>query len=298
MKGVSRFAALALAAAIAACGGGGGGSSAPVATPIVATLVQAGSVLPTAEATPDRTRVIRTQPELDIVLARLPDGSVPPEYRAPNFSLVNLLYLEGTGDDDPLSGLSIASAMRNADGSHAIRVEYCGMAAPAGTHRTFGLYAVPPLAGAVTFSQSLSQLPTCEGRSRVATTRIATGAPVAMSPHEHGVRVATNAAQWNEILAKIPPGDVPPQFANPDFSQVAMIYLEGPGTIDPTAYVRIADLLRASPSLLLLYAEFCGSFADFMTMYRAYALYSTPAFQGQVRGEWIYSETPGCRVPR
>ena len=38
MKWVSRFAALALAAAIAACGGGGGGSSAPVATPIVATL--------------------------------------------------------------------------------------------------------------------------------------------------------------------------------------------------------------------------------------------------------------------
>ena len=149
----------------------------------------------------------------------------------------------------------------------------------------------------MSFSQSLSQLPNCSGRSRVATTLIATGAPAPLSPYEEGVRVATNAAQWNEILAKIPPGDVPPQFANPDFSQVAMIYLEGPGIFDPTAYVRIVDLLRASPSLLFLYAEFCGPFSDFMARFRAYALYSTPAFQGQVQSEWIYSEMPNCRVP-
>lgn len=37
--------------------------------------------------------------------------------------------------------------------------------------------------------------------------------------------------------------------------------------------------------------------ADLMTMFRAYALNSEPAFLGEVRSEWTCDETLNCRVP-
>jgi hypothetical protein len=296
MNAIRSWGALALAVAASACGGGGG-TSASLPTPVVVTLVQAGSVLPTAEPTAERARVIRNQAELDIVLARLPAGSIPPAFGTPNFSLVNLLYLEGAGDDDPLSGLSVVSAVRNADGSHAIGAEYCGIAAPVGPHRPFALYSAPLLAGGAVFSQSNATLPNCAGRSRVVATMISSGTPFGRVGTEQHVRVATNSAQWNEILAHVPSGDLPPQFATPDFSQVTMIYLEGPYVFDQSAYVRVVDFLRATPSLHLLYAGFCGTLSDFINPFKDYALYSTPAFVGEIRSEWIYDEPPNCRVP-
>lgn len=306
MKFLNTCGALVVSVAIGACGGGGGIASTPtpppveVPTPIGATLIQAGSVLPAAQPSSTRMRLIQSKADLDAVILRLPPGSILLQDSAPDFSSMNLVYLEGAGDNDPSSAVSLSSARKNSDGSSSFNVEYCGNLSSPATHRPFSLYTVPALTGAATFAEVASQLPNCGGRTRVPATLVASGdlsgGKYLPLPPERFM-IATNQGQWNTALQRIP-GAVPQQYVNPDFTQVNMVYLEGYGDNDQASYVRLLDLLRASPSDYFLYAEYCGSSIVFIATHTGFAVYAVPLLPVGVRVEWSSKQPPNCLVPR
>jgi hypothetical protein len=93
---------------------------------------------------PYEFRAIRSQAELDAVLPSFPLGEIPPQYRAPDFSQVTLLFVAGFGDNDPNSYVRVDRVYTNDDGSRDVIVEYCGHSSVSiPTHIPFALYVVP-----------------------------------------------------------------------------------------------------------------------------------------------------------
>ena len=89
-------------------------------------------------------QVIRTQAQLDAVLPSFALGDVPPQYRAPDFSEVTLLFVAGAGDNDPQSYVRVDRVLANDDGTREVIAEYCGDSTVfIGTHIPFALYVVP-----------------------------------------------------------------------------------------------------------------------------------------------------------
>nr|AUN35553.1 hypothetical protein [uncultured bacterium] len=88
-------------------------------------------------------KVIRSQADLDALLPLFAPGAIPPQYMAPDFGQVTLLYLS-QGIFDPNAYLRIGRVLVNDDDSRDVIAEFCGDFFP---HVAFTgtavLYAMP-----------------------------------------------------------------------------------------------------------------------------------------------------------
>lgn len=114
------------------------------ATSIPVTRVAAGD-FPIPSSIPT---LIRTQAELNVLIAALPFGAIPVIFRTPDFTQVNFILVRGRGDNDPTSYVRILALLRERDGSYDVLVEFCGSSIDfIPNHTPFALYAVAPITG-------------------------------------------------------------------------------------------------------------------------------------------------------
>lgn len=120
---------------------------------IVVSLVAAGDALISVPFLQEPSRVIKNQQELNAVLSRLPTNAVPAAFTAPDFTKVNLIYLEGAGDNDAQSTVRIINVDSASDNTHVINVESCGSSIVfIANHIPFALYSTSVITGSVRFS--------------------------------------------------------------------------------------------------------------------------------------------------
>lgn len=100
---------------------------------------------------PPPQRLIRNQQEWNEILPRIAQA-VPQEYQAPDFSQLNLVYLQGYGDWGD-SYIRLQSFRSTADGArHEFEAEYCGAEEGLPNHVPFALYRLPVLTGEAHFT--------------------------------------------------------------------------------------------------------------------------------------------------
>jgi hypothetical protein len=96
---------------------------------------------------------LRSSQELNTILSRLPANAVPAAFTAPDFTKVNLIYLEGAGDDDAKSTVCILDVVSAPENAHVINVESCGSSIVfIANHIPFALYSTSVITGSVRFS--------------------------------------------------------------------------------------------------------------------------------------------------
>src|SRR5687768_12450402 len=114
---------------------------------------------------PSSPLAIRTQAELNYLLPYFAPGTIPPQYLAPDFSQVTLLYVTGVADFYLDSYVRVDRVLLNDDGSRDVIAEYCGahidrLGAPV-NHISFALYAVPRFTGEVRLTVIPHPVGTC-----------------------------------------------------------------------------------------------------------------------------------------
>lgn len=109
----------------------------------------------------DRPTVVRSSEQWAAVRARI-GGPVPAAYENPDFTRVNLIYVETDGDWGVDSYVRIWDVHGNADRSYRlIRTEYCGLGESLPTHRPFAIYETEVLLGTVEFDNLSSTMGRC-----------------------------------------------------------------------------------------------------------------------------------------
>lgn len=109
----------------------------------------------------DRPTVVRSSEQWAAVRARI-GGPVPAAYENPDFTRVNLIYVETDGDWGVDSYVRIWDVHGNADRSYRlIRTEYCGLGESLPTHRPFAIYETEVLLGTVEFDNLSSMMGRC-----------------------------------------------------------------------------------------------------------------------------------------
>lgn len=281
---------------LSACGGGGG-SNEPDAPPVkvAATLVLTGEARLDPAPIAAGFLLITNVAELDALAARFRLNEIPQQYRSPNFAQFDMVYLEGTGDNDHRSQVRIVDAERASDGDVSIDAEFCGNAlATTANHRPYALYLVPKVGGETSLEWGIAQHPGCVSLKRIEVTRVAAGDLVGGdSMPNHVIR---SQAQLDAVLAGIPAGTVPAQFLAPDFSTRSLIVL-GAADNDPMSYVRIVDVLENPDKTYHVRSEFCGHSIVFIPNHQPFALYATPVLAGEVRFEAILDHPPSAASP-
>jgi hypothetical protein len=140
---------------------GGGGPSSPPAQ-IVVSLIAAGDALLNRPFLQEPSRVIKNQQELNTILSSLPVNTVPAAFTAPDFTKVNLIYLEGADDDDAKSTVRVLDVVSAPENAHVINAEFCGpsiVSIP--NHVPFALYSTSVITGSVRFSWVSREPGTC-----------------------------------------------------------------------------------------------------------------------------------------
>lgn len=264
---------------------------------LVVSLISAGELIGGLPL-PSGFQVISSQAELNALYARIPESAVPDAYKSPDFTRTDLFYLEGAGDNSPLSAVRILEAEKNSRGSTTVFAEKCGggiVFIP--NHTPFALYATPKLGSATVLSWTFADLPACAGVKKVEFSRIAVGALVRSGA---GVGPAIrNQADLNAVLARIPADSVPTEFIAPDFSKVNLVFVHRISDSDPASYVRIVNVYQNVDNSYDISAEYCGYFTDFNSSHTPYSLYATAPLVGDARLETVIRRPDvGCVTTR
>lgn len=130
------------------------------------TFVSAGSFAPGIVPVTVPT-VIRSQADLDLLLAQVPSATLPAQYRAPNFAQTNLLYIQVSAvqaQSNPVdSYVRMLAFLDESDASFTALVEHCDN--PVGTNTSpayvYAVYAIAPVAGDVRIATAVNLPPGC-----------------------------------------------------------------------------------------------------------------------------------------
>lgn len=242
--------------------------------------------------------VIADQAALDALAARIGTGRIPPQYRTPDFAQSNLVYLEGTGDNDPASAVRIVDAGRNAEGVR-LNGEFCGN--PVSTipaHRPFALYVVPSLEGTMSVEWSLALLPNCVAVKRVNVTLRSSG--LAAGDGVMPSRVFRGAGELDPYIIHML-GPLGGPYDIPDFSKASLIYVEGGAADNTGAYVRILHVYENLDGSYDVRTEFCKEAGAAANPYTPHALYLTAVpLPGTARFDMVTRTPPAqaCLAPR
>ena len=296
MKAVAMIVAAVL---VAGCGGGeGGGNESPAPPVSVATaFVAAGVVLPSAAETASKFRLVQTQADLDQITSRLPAASLPPSLTTPNFTLVNLIYLEGPPDLDNSSYVAIASASRASTGVTTFDWEYCGLGSVTNSpRRVFSFYTVTPSTTTASPNLTTRKLPNCIGRTVLGTTTVVSGSAT-MPVVNEDFQVVTTQAQWDALKVRFPGVAIPPAFVSPDFTQTNLIYVQK-GDDSAQSSVRVPNVFKIpTPPINSVVVEYCAGPGVSIPNHWPFSVTAVPALSGDVRVESTFANLPNC-TPR
>jgi hypothetical protein len=291
------FSLVVAAAILAGCGGGGGSSYDPsTGESLVIQLVTTGVADPSSSPAPGGQVVVTSSAQLTSLAAGR--FTIPASLANFDYTRGTVIYVEGIGDLD-LTSVARIDQIRRSDGLDSITSQVCrSVPLMAGSHRPFALYTTPNILNLTPGIATTTGLFPCAMVSLLPSTFVAGGlAPITdFSPRPP--TVIRDQAVWDNTKSKLPAGSIPPQFANPDFSQVVLIYVETLGDADINLYVRMMGVYANVDGSHDVVAEQCGLITDFIHMYNHYAVYQVPRFTGDARVTHAPVAPPNCLTAR
>ena len=302
-----------VAALAAGCGGGGGDNSGPnnppppasVTLPI--TLVSTGSMTGVfSSAVPSGLAVLNTLAEYD-ALYSLGGANKPPELRALDFTQSSVFYVEGPADDFLGATARLREIRRTGGTLDTVSAERCtndaaGIPTPSRAQRPYAFYVVPKLMAGAGFAWITSLAPGCATvdvvspltRAGVGDWNVGLGRP----QPAYTFRAIRSQAELDAILPSFPLGEVPPQYRAPDFSQVTLLFVSGPGDNDPNSYVRVDRVYANDDGSRDVIVEYCGNDIVSLATHIPFALYVVPRFTEAARMVVINRVPGACALPR
>jgi hypothetical protein len=106
--------------------------------------------------------VATNQTEWAAVLQKIPPGSVPQAYQSPDFSQQRILFVHGTGDQDPQAFIRLLNLAWGRDGVNVAAVEFCGNSNTIiATHKPYAIYAFALGGGTFRRAEASREPPNC-----------------------------------------------------------------------------------------------------------------------------------------
>lgn len=274
-----------------------GGDDETVPTQFIAfQLLATGVVPPGVAPLPSQVTVVTSAGQLDAL--RLGRFTVPESLANFDFAQGDVVYVEANGDRDPTSVVRLLQVTRSS-GSDFVTIETCStVAREQGPHRPYALYTMPKVMTVDSIANSLGFFD-CPSAKRLPATFVAGGSAAPFCCLEpRPPTLIRDQATLAALVALLPAGTVPPQYAAPDFSQVTLVYLESTGEFDPQAYVRLMGAYESVDASRDLVAERCGVITDFEAPYASYAIYAIARVVPTARLAYVVNSPPDCLTAR
>ena len=285
----------ALAFLAASCGGGSDENVSNTQF-VPFQLVTTGATPSGATFLPSTVTVIKSAAELEQV--RAGRFTVPASLASYDFTQGDIVYVEANGDTDPTSAVRLLQVTRS-NGADFVTIESCSTAGrQPGPHRPFALYTTAKMMVVDSVATSLGFFD-CPSVKRLPQTVVAAGSPAAFccTPPRPPTFIRDQAT-LNALIALLPPGTIPAQYAAPDFSQVTLVYLEATGLSTTDGFVRLMGAYESVDASRDLVAEVCDTVTDFEAPFAAYAIYAIPRVVPAGRVAFVRDSPPNCLTTR